>query len=98
MEESPYRQFGGDRHVLQIKELTGMRLQVKQWWLKCYNCQEEDNGDTIIPAQASQEILSPAAFQTDDLDAFDYDCDERPTTKAVLMANLSSYDSNVISE
>ncbi|GJT02316.1 hypothetical protein Tco_0823485 [Tanacetum coccineum] len=38
------------------------------------------------------------AFQTDDLDAFDSDCDEAPGAKAVLMANLSSYDSDVISE
>ncbi|GJS24594.1 hypothetical protein Tco_0453226 [Tanacetum coccineum] len=37
-----------------------------------------------------------AAFQTDDLDAFDLDCDEAPSTKAVLMANLSSYDSYAI--
>nr|GFA63787.1 retrovirus-related Pol polyprotein from transposon TNT 1-94 [Tanacetum cinerariifolium] len=35
---------------------------------------------------------------TDDLDAFDSDCDEELCAKVVLMANLSSYDSNVISE
>ncbi|GJT95575.1 hypothetical protein Tco_1091093 [Tanacetum coccineum] len=39
-----------------------------------------------------------ATFQTDDLDAFDSDCDEAPGAKAVLMANLSNYDSDVISE
>ncbi|GJY74313.1 hypothetical protein Tco_0478744 [Tanacetum coccineum] len=37
-----------------------------------------------------------AAFQTDDLDAYDSDCDDIYSTKAVLMANLSSYDSNVL--
>ncbi|GJY50321.1 retrovirus-related pol polyprotein from transposon TNT 1-94 [Tanacetum coccineum] len=37
------------------------------------------------------------AFQTDDLDAFDSECDEAPGAKAVLMANLSSYDSDVTS-
>ncbi|GKD15854.1 hypothetical protein Tco_1205012 [Tanacetum coccineum] len=57
-----------------------------------------DNGDTVIPAQASQEIISLAAFQADDLDAFDSDCDDVPSAKAVLMANLSSYDSDVLSE
>nr|GEU43561.1 retrovirus-related Pol polyprotein from transposon TNT 1-94 [Tanacetum cinerariifolium] len=36
--------------------------------------------------------------QTDDLDAFDFDCDEAPGAKAVLMANLFSYDSDAISE
>ncbi|GJZ48367.1 retrovirus-related pol polyprotein from transposon TNT 1-94, partial [Tanacetum coccineum] len=34
----------------------------------------------------------------DDLDAFDSNCDDPPSAKAVLMENLSSYDSNVISE
>nr|GEU36218.1 hypothetical protein [Tanacetum cinerariifolium] len=35
---------------------------------------------------------------TNDLDAFDSDCDEAPGAKEILMANLSSYDSDVISE
>ncbi|GJX86542.1 putative reverse transcriptase domain-containing protein [Tanacetum coccineum] len=39
-----------------------------------------------------------AALQTDDLDAFVSDYDEAPLARAVLMANLSSYDSYVISE
>ncbi|GKC58673.1 hypothetical protein Tco_1086271, partial [Tanacetum coccineum] len=58
----------------------------------------DDNEDTSFPAQASQEILTPTAFQTDDLDAFDYDYDNVPSAKAVVMANLSSYDSDVLSE
>ncbi|GJV81912.1 hypothetical protein Tco_1517782 [Tanacetum coccineum] len=53
MEESPCKQFRGDRHK--------------------------------------------ASFQTDDLDAFDSYCDDAPSAKAVLIANLSSYDSNVLS-
>ncbi|GJT33492.1 retrovirus-related pol polyprotein from transposon TNT 1-94 [Tanacetum coccineum] len=36
--------------------------------------------------------------QTDDLDAFDSDCDEPLGSKAVLIANLSSYNSNIISK
>nr|GEU70760.1 reverse transcriptase domain-containing protein [Tanacetum cinerariifolium] len=43
-------------------------------------------------------IIHNVAFQTDDLDAFDSYCDEAPCAKAVFMANLSSYDSAVISE
>ncbi|GKF88481.1 hypothetical protein Tco_0259358 [Tanacetum coccineum] len=39
-----------------------------------------------------------AAFQTDDLDAYDSDCDDISSVKAVLMANISSYDSDVLSE
>ncbi|GJU51944.1 retrovirus-related pol polyprotein from transposon TNT 1-94 [Tanacetum coccineum] len=57
-----------------------------------------DNGDTVIPAQTSQEIPFLAIFYTYDLDAFNSDCDDIPSAKAVLMANLSSYDSYVLSE
>ncbi|GKD04038.1 retrovirus-related pol polyprotein from transposon TNT 1-94, partial [Tanacetum coccineum] len=43
-------------------------------------------------------ITHNAAYQTDDLDVFDFDCDEISTAKDVLMANLSSYGSYVLSE
>ncbi|GKA87735.1 uncharacterized mitochondrial protein-like protein [Tanacetum coccineum] len=53
----------------------------------------------ILDGQATQTtILQNAAFQTDDLDAYDSDCDDISTSKAVLMANLSSYDSDVLFE
>ncbi|GJV50009.1 retrovirus-related pol polyprotein from transposon TNT 1-94 [Tanacetum coccineum] len=38
------------------------------------------------------------AFQTEDLDAYDLDYDDLSLAKAVLMANLSSCDSDVLSE
>nr|GEY00340.1 hypothetical protein [Tanacetum cinerariifolium] len=50
--------------------------------VKCYNCQGEDTN----------------AFQTEDLDAYDSGCDDVSNDKAVLMANLSNYGSDVISE
>ncbi|GJQ99071.1 hypothetical protein Tco_0522056, partial [Tanacetum coccineum] len=43
-------------------------------------------------------ITHNAAYQADDLDAYDSDYDEISTAKAVLMANLSSYGSDVLSE
>ncbi|GKC81355.1 retrovirus-related pol polyprotein from transposon TNT 1-94 [Tanacetum coccineum] len=43
-------------------------------------------------------ITRNAAYQADDLDVCDSDCDEISTAKAVLMANLSSYRSDVLSE
>ncbi|GKA53103.1 hypothetical protein Tco_0746418 [Tanacetum coccineum] len=43
-------------------------------------------------------IIHKAAFQTDDLDAYDSDCDDISFAKAVLMVNLSSYGSNVLSK
>nr|GEU42214.1 hypothetical protein [Tanacetum cinerariifolium] len=45
-----------------------------------------DNEDTVIPAQASQEIPSLTAFQIDGLDAFDSDCDKAGDT------NMISYE------
>ncbi|GKA25209.1 hypothetical protein Tco_0711318 [Tanacetum coccineum] len=56
--------------------------------------------DPGVPnGQAVQTIiLSNVTFQTDDLYAYDSDCDDNSTTKAVLMANLSNYGSYVLSE
>ncbi|GJX29035.1 hypothetical protein Tco_0237114 [Tanacetum coccineum] len=47
---------------------------------------------------AQTTIPNNAAFQTEDLDAYDSDCDYVSHAKAVLMANLSNYDYDVISE
>ncbi|GJX14646.1 hypothetical protein Tco_0206404 [Tanacetum coccineum] len=53
----------------------------------------------VVESQDTQTtIIHNAAFQTNDLNTFESDYDEPPCAKAVLMANLSSYDSNVISE
>ncbi|GKC21101.1 hypothetical protein Tco_1023251 [Tanacetum coccineum] len=38
-----------------------------------------------------------AAFQTDDLDAYDSNCDDLSLAKAVLMANLLSCDPKILS-
>nr|GEV85711.1 hypothetical protein [Tanacetum cinerariifolium] len=57
-----------------------------------------DNGDTFTTCQASQELVTIAAFQTNDLDAFDSNCDEVPSAITVLMAKLSTYDSDILSE
>ncbi|GJX24427.1 retrovirus-related pol polyprotein from transposon TNT 1-94 [Tanacetum coccineum] len=60
-----------------------------------------DNRDTVTTVstgQGYQELTIPSIFQTDDLDAFDSDCDEAPSASVVLMAKLSAYDSNVLSE
>ncbi|GJV26499.1 retrovirus-related pol polyprotein from transposon TNT 1-94 [Tanacetum coccineum] len=52
--------------------------------------------DPRIPeAQATQTvIIHNAAYQADDLNAYDSDCDELNTAKVVLMENLSHYGSN----
>ncbi|GJR37768.1 hypothetical protein Tco_1213452 [Tanacetum coccineum] len=51
----------------------------------------------VQPLQGRQNSYV-AAYQADDLDAYDSDCDEISTTKAVLMANLSSHNSDVLSK
>nr|GEY93014.1 hypothetical protein [Tanacetum cinerariifolium]GEY93647.1 hypothetical protein [Tanacetum cinerariifolium] len=43
-------------------------------------------------------ITHNAAYQADDLDAYDSDCDDFSTAKVILMANLSSYELDVLSE
>ncbi|GJS80155.1 hypothetical protein Tco_0730036 [Tanacetum coccineum] len=53
----------------------------------------------IPDGQAVQTIIpNNAAFQTEDLDTYDFDCDDISNAKAVLMANISNYGSDVISE
>ncbi|GKA50812.1 hypothetical protein Tco_0743885 [Tanacetum coccineum] len=56
--------------------------------------------DLGVPdGQAVQTIISNnVAFQTEDLDTYDSDCDDISNTKSVLMANISNYGSDVISE
>ncbi|GKC17459.1 retrovirus-related pol polyprotein from transposon TNT 1-94 [Tanacetum coccineum] len=53
----------------------------------------------IAEGPVTQSVITHnAAYQADDLDAYDSDCDEISTAKAVLMANLSSYRSDVLSD
>ncbi|GKB75831.1 hypothetical protein Tco_0942726 [Tanacetum coccineum] len=47
---------------------------------------------------AQQTIPQNSTFQTEDLDAYDSDCDDLSSAKAVLMENLSSYDYDVLSQ
>ncbi|GJY23363.1 hypothetical protein Tco_0397021 [Tanacetum coccineum] len=56
--------------------------------------------DLGIPkAQATQIVITHnAAYQADDLDAYDSDYDELNTAKVALMANLSHYGSDALSE
>ncbi|GJX41998.1 hypothetical protein Tco_0256988 [Tanacetum coccineum] len=56
--------------------------------------------DPGIPeAQATQTVITHnAAYQADDLDAYDSDCDELNSAKVALMANLSHYGSDALSE
>nr|GEU55982.1 hypothetical protein [Tanacetum cinerariifolium] len=51
----------------------------------------------VVEGPVTQMVITHnTAYQADDLDAYDYDCDDFSTAKAVFMANLSSYESNVL--
>nr|GEW94716.1 hypothetical protein [Tanacetum cinerariifolium] len=53
----------------------------------------------ITEGQATQIVITHnAAYQADDLDSYDSDCDELNTVKVSLMDNLSHYGSDVLAE
>ncbi|GKE13962.1 integrase, catalytic region, zinc finger, CCHC-type containing protein [Tanacetum coccineum] len=73
--------------------------------VKCYNCE----GEGHMARQCTQpkrprnsawfkEKLMLAEAQEADLDDYDSDCDDISSVKAVMMANFSSCDSDVLSE
>nr|GEU30565.1 retrovirus-related Pol polyprotein from transposon TNT 1-94 [Tanacetum cinerariifolium] len=106
--------FKGDRvRVLLVQELREMLqalreilLHVKQGLLSVRIIKVLDEEKLIFLAdprvadvQVTQTIIPlNVVFHTDDLDAYDSDCDDISSTKGVFMANLSSYDSNVLCE
>ncbi|GJR47301.1 retrovirus-related pol polyprotein from transposon TNT 1-94 [Tanacetum coccineum] len=53
----------------------------------------------LAEGQATQTVITHnAAYQADDLDAYDSNCDELNTAKVALMANLSHYGSDALAE
>ncbi|GJU90927.1 integrase, catalytic region, zinc finger, CCHC-type containing protein [Tanacetum coccineum] len=71
--------------------------------MKCYNCQGEGHMARQYPGiseapVAQQTIPQNLAFQTNDLDVFDSNFDDLSLAKAVLIANLSSCDPEVLYE
>nr|GFD13652.1 hypothetical protein [Tanacetum cinerariifolium] len=56
--------------------------------------------DPGTPESSSNQVVvtNNAAYQADDLDAYDLDCDEINSTKIALMANLSHYGSENLVE
>ncbi|GJV55987.1 hypothetical protein Tco_1456992 [Tanacetum coccineum] len=86
----------------------------KQRTVICYNCKEEAQASgkilheeelaflvdlRILKGQAIQTIITHnAAYQADDLDAYDSDCDELNIAKVSLMANLSHYGLDALAE
>nr|GEW21398.1 hypothetical protein [Tanacetum cinerariifolium] len=63
----------------------------------CYNCKGEDPG-TSETSSNQYVVTNNDAYQVDDLDAYDSDCDELKSAKIDLMANLSHYGSDNLAE
>ncbi|GKG46301.1 hypothetical protein Tco_0501147, partial [Tanacetum coccineum] len=56
-------------------------------------------GPGVPDGQAVQTIIpNNTSFQTEDLDAYDSNCDDISNAQAVLMVNISNYGSDIISE
>nr|GEY21453.1 hypothetical protein [Tanacetum cinerariifolium] len=82
----------------------------KQRVIVCYNYKEEGHmskqctkpkrkNPGIEETQSTQYVVTNnAAYQADDLDAYDSDCDEINSAKIAFMANLSHYRSDNLAE
>nr|GEV09640.1 retrovirus-related Pol polyprotein from transposon TNT 1-94 [Tanacetum cinerariifolium] len=83
----------------------------KQKTVICYNCKGEDHmSKQCTKPKMKQDdswfkdkvlltvITHNAAYQADDLDAYDSDCDELNAAKVALMANLSHYGLDTLAE
>nr|GFA97434.1 integrase, catalytic region, zinc finger, CCHC-type, peptidase aspartic, catalytic [Tanacetum cinerariifolium] len=67
----------------------------KQRVIVCYNC--KDPGTT--ESSSNQTVFTNnAAYQANDLDAYDSNCDKLNSAKIALMANLSHYGSDNLAE
>ncbi|GKF86138.1 putative ribonuclease H-like domain-containing protein, partial [Tanacetum coccineum] len=90
---------------------TGGNNSGQQRIVKCFNFQREGHMARQCPKPKRKrdatwfrdkvllvEKAQGSAYQADVLYAYDFDCDDFFTAKEVLMANLSSYGSDVVSE
>ncbi|GJU78888.1 retrovirus-related pol polyprotein from transposon TNT 1-94 [Tanacetum coccineum] len=64
----------------------------------CFECGAPGHFKRDLPLEAVSVITHNAAYQADDLDAYDSDCDELNSAKIALMANLSRNGSDALTE
>nr|GEZ48897.1 hypothetical protein [Tanacetum cinerariifolium] len=74
--------------VQQVQERQGQSYSGTAWY---------KDKEMLAEAQEAGQILDEEQL-TEDLDTYDSDCDNISNAKAVLMANISSYSSDVILE
>ncbi|GJZ92306.1 retrovirus-related pol polyprotein from transposon TNT 1-94 [Tanacetum coccineum] len=78
-----------EKSMLAEAQEAGQILDEEQLAFLAYPRILADQAQTIIPHNA--------AFQTEDLDTYDSDCDDLSTAQAVLMVNISIYGFDIIS-
>nr|GEU76290.1 retrovirus-related Pol polyprotein from transposon TNT 1-94 [Tanacetum cinerariifolium] len=104
--------YKGERHM--SKHCTKLKRKRDDAWFKdkVLLAQAQANGQIlhkeelafladpgIVEGHAAQKVITHnAAYQADDLDAYDSNCDELNTAKVALMVNLSHYGSDVLAE
>nr|GFC23002.1 hypothetical protein [Tanacetum cinerariifolium] len=76
--------------------LNATVVKVTGIWLN--NAHSLSDQRMLHASQAQTIIPHNVAFQTEDLDTYDSNCDDLSTTQSFLMANISNYGSGVISE
>nr|GEW88198.1 hypothetical protein [Tanacetum cinerariifolium] len=89
-QEKVIRWNNGQEEGHSERQCTKLKKPMNLTWLK--------EKMLLIEALQSGEIPIPAIFQTNDLDAFDSNCDEAPLASVVFMAKLYAYNSDVLSE
>nr|GEY77632.1 hypothetical protein [Tanacetum cinerariifolium] len=80
-----------DKVLLVQAQANGQVLQEEELEFLADPSTTESSSNQIV-------VTNNAAYQADDLDAYDLDCDEINSAKIALMANLSHYDSDNLAE
>ncbi|GJW15918.1 hypothetical protein Tco_0020051 [Tanacetum coccineum] len=76
-----------------------VRTKVTPWRLETSRSSSREEEDSLPDIQTSQTVITHnAAYQANNLDAYDSDCDELNSTKIALMTNLSRNGSDALTE
>nr|GEV35970.1 hypothetical protein [Tanacetum cinerariifolium] len=88
----------GEGHM--SKQCTKPKRKRNEQWFKDKEEELEFLADPGIVETSSTQyaVTNNAAYQDDDMDAYDSDCDELNSAKIALMANLSHYGSDNLAE
>nr|GEW73233.1 hypothetical protein [Tanacetum cinerariifolium] len=101
-----WQSYSGTSYKSNATSSGGNNASGQAWIAKCYNYQGEGHmarkcTQPKRPRNATwykDKAMLAEAQEIEDLDTYDSDCDDVSNEKAVLMANISNYGSDVISE